>query len=65
VVRRFGSSRETVRYATAMPSLEFAVDSGRAPRDLPMAAAEEREESKQVEQKWDHRAGILSGSESI
>jgi hypothetical protein len=30
--------------------------------ELPMAAAEEREESKQVEQEGDHRAEILSGS---
>ncbi len=29
---------------------------------LAMAAAEEREESKQVEQEGDHRAEILSGS---
>jgi hypothetical protein len=27
-----------------------------------MAAAEEREEAKQVEQEGDHRAGIVSGS---
>jgi hypothetical protein len=32
--------------------------------DLPMAAAEEREDSKQVEQKY-YPAGILSGTESI
>jgi hypothetical protein len=31
--------------------------------ELAVAAAEEREESKHVEQEGDHRAGILSGSE--
>jgi hypothetical protein len=31
--------------------------------ELAVAAADEREESKQVEQECDHRAGILSGSE--
>jgi hypothetical protein len=31
--------------------------------ELAVAAADEREESKEVEQEGDHRAGILSGSE--
>jgi len=32
-------------------------------RELAVAAEEEREESKHVEQEGDHRAGIVSGSE--
>jgi len=31
--------------------------------ELAVAAAEEREEAKQVEQEGDHRAGIVAGSE--
>src|SRR5439155_23480159 len=56
------SSREGHRYQTPMMTSAISDSATDSPGRV-LAAAEEREESKQAEQEGDHRAGTVAGSE--